>query len=73
MSQDIKNELASLDIGSQVRSLRNQRNLTLQELSELTGLSKPNLSQIENNIVTTQKYDSTMFPRIPFIGVNVEW
>lgn len=52
MSQDIKNELASLDIGRQVRSLRNQRNLTLQELSELTGLSKPNLSQIENNIVT---------------------
>lgn len=52
MVQDIKNELASLDIGSQVRNLRNQRNLTLQELSELTGLSKPNLSQIENNIVT---------------------
>ncbi|MCF7794174.1 MAG: TonB-dependent receptor [Candidatus Cloacimonetes bacterium] len=29
--------------------------------------------EIENNIVTTQKYDSNMFPRIPFIGVNVEW
>ncbi len=52
MVKDIKNELASLDIGSQIRSLRNQRNLTLQELSDLTGLSKPNLSQIENNIVT---------------------
>lgn len=52
MKQDIKGELASLDIGSQVRSLRNQRELTLQELSNLTGLSKPNLSQIENNIVT---------------------
>ena len=52
MVQDIKNELASLDIGSQVRNLRGQRELTLQELSNLTGLSKPNLSQIENNIVT---------------------
>lgn len=52
MGQDIKSELASLDIGSQVRDLRNLRSLTLQELSELTGLSKPNLSQIENNIVT---------------------
>ncbi len=52
MAKDIKNELASLDIGSQIRSLRNQINLTLQELSDLTGLSKPNLSQIENNIVT---------------------
>ncbi len=52
MPQKIKNELASLDIGSQIRNLRNQRELTLQELSDLTGLSKPNLSQIENNIVT---------------------
>lgn len=52
MPQNIKNELASLDIGSQIRNLRNQRELTLQELSDLTGLSKPNLSQIENNIVT---------------------
>lgn len=52
MARDIKNELASLDIGSQIRYLRNQRDLTLQELSDLTGLSKPNLSQIENNIVT---------------------
>ncbi len=52
MVKNIKNELASLDIGSQVRNLRNQRELTLQELSDLTGLSKPNLSQIENNIVT---------------------
>jgi len=52
MPQNIKNELASLDIGSQIRNLRNQRELTLQVLSDLTGLSKPNLSQIENNIVT---------------------
>lgn len=52
MPQNVKNELASLDIGSQVRNLRNQRELTLQEMSDLTGLSKPNLSQIENNIIT---------------------
>lgn len=52
MTNDIHNKLASLDIGNQIRTLRNQRELTLQELSELTGLSKPNLSQIENNIVT---------------------
>jgi transcriptional regulator with XRE-family HTH domain len=52
MPQNIKNKLASLDIGSQIRNMRNQRELTLQVLSDLTGLSKPNLSQIENNIVT---------------------
>ncbi|SDO64843.1 helix-turn-helix domain-containing protein [Desulforhopalus singaporensis] len=44
--------LVSLDLGSQVRKLRNKRGLTLQDLADLTGLSKPNLSQIENNLVT---------------------
>ncbi len=49
---DMKEALASLDLGNQVRKLRNKRNLTLQDLADLTGLSKPNLSQIENNFVT---------------------
>lgn len=48
----MKDQVASLDIGSQVKHLRNLRDLTLQDLSEMTGLSKPNLSQIENNLVT---------------------
>ncbi len=48
----MKDQVASLDIGSQVKRLRNLRDLTLQDLSEMTGLSKPNLSQIENNLVT---------------------
>ncbi|MBT8334244.1 MAG: helix-turn-helix transcriptional regulator [Desulfobacterales bacterium] len=52
MPSHIKNELASLDLGRQIRNLRNQRDLTLKDLSKLTGLSKPNLSQIENNLVT---------------------
>lgn len=52
MEDDSKGALVSLDIGSQVRQLRNKRNLTLQDLANLTGLSKPNLSQIENNLVT---------------------
>lgn len=48
----MKDELAVLNLGSQIRKLRNKRQLTLQELADLTGLSKPNLSQIENNFVT---------------------
>lgn len=48
----MKQSLALLDLGNQVRKLRNERNLTLQDLAGLTGLSKPNLSQIENNLVT---------------------
>jgi transcriptional regulator with XRE-family HTH domain len=52
MSQDMKEELASLDIGSKIRNLRTKREMTLQDLATLTGLSKPNLSQIENNLVS---------------------
>ena len=48
----MKDKLAALDIGNQVRKLRNKRELTLQDLANLSGLSKPNLSQIENNLVT---------------------
>ncbi len=48
----MKDQLASLNIGSQIRKLRNSRELTLQDLAGLSGLSKPNLSQIENNLVT---------------------
>ena len=52
MTPDTKHELASLDIGTQVKSLRIKRALTLKDLSDMTGLSKANLSQIENNLVT---------------------
>lgn len=52
MPIDIKDEVAALNLGSQIRQLRNQRGLTLQEVSGLTGLSKPHLSQIENDLVS---------------------
>jgi len=46
---DIRKEVAALNIGRQIRQLRFQRGMTLKEVSEITGLSKPSLSQIENN------------------------
>ena len=46
----IKEEIAALNLGNKIRNLRKNRALTLQEVSHLTGLSKPLLSQIENNI-----------------------
>ncbi|MBU8911085.1 MAG: XRE family transcriptional regulator [Desulfobacterales bacterium] len=46
----VKEEVAALNLGNKIRNLRKQRVLTLQEVSDLTGLSKPLLSQIENNI-----------------------
>ena len=48
---DIKTELKDLRLGEKIRKLRQERRFTLQERSELSGLSKPLLSQIENDQV----------------------
>ena len=48
---DIKAQIKEFRIGEKIRGLRQQKRLTLQELSELTTLSKPLLSQIENQQV----------------------
>lgn len=45
-------DVCELNIGKKVRKLRKEERLTLQELSDLSGLSKPLLSQIENAQVT---------------------
>jgi transcriptional regulator with XRE-family HTH domain len=46
----VKEEIAALNLGNKIRNLRKQRAMTLQEVSDITGLSKPLLSQIENNL-----------------------
>ncbi|MBL0224349.1 MAG: helix-turn-helix transcriptional regulator [Geobacteraceae bacterium] len=48
---DIKAQIREFRIGEKIRGLRQQKRLTLQELSVLTTLSKPLLSQIENEQV----------------------
>jgi len=48
---DIKAQIKEFRIGEKIRGQRQQRRLTLQEVSDLTGLSKPLLSQIENEQV----------------------
>ena len=48
---DIKAQIKEFRIGGKIRGQRQQRRLTLQELSDLTSLSKPLLSQIENEQV----------------------
>ena len=48
---DIKEQIKGFRIGEKIRRLRQQKRLTLQELSGLTTLSKPLLSQIENEQV----------------------
>ncbi|MDO3377617.1 helix-turn-helix domain-containing protein [Geoalkalibacter halelectricus] len=48
---NIRDEVKELQIGIKVRRLRQEKRLTLQALSDATGLSKPLLSQIENDQV----------------------
>lgn len=48
---EFRAEVRELQIGPQIRQLRQDRRLTLQGLSEETDLSKPLLSQIENEQV----------------------
>ncbi len=48
---DFRAEVKELQIGPQIRQLRQERRMTLQDLSQETELSKPLLSQIENEQV----------------------
>ncbi|WP_448383213.1 helix-turn-helix domain-containing protein [Desulfosoma sp.] len=48
---DIHLAVKALKIGHKVRELRQQHKYTLQDLAQKTGLSKPFLSQIENDHV----------------------
>ncbi len=49
--ENIREEVKELQIGMKVRRLRQERRMTLQALADVTGLSKPLLSQIENEQV----------------------
>lgn len=48
---NIREEVKELQIGLKIRRLRQDKRLTLQDLSDRSGLSKPLLSQIENDQV----------------------
>jgi transcriptional regulator with XRE-family HTH domain len=47
----LKTDVKELNLGQKIRRLRQEERLTLQDLSDLSGLSKPLLSQIENDQV----------------------
>ena len=46
---EIQSGVDALCLGSKIRKLRQRRSLTLQDVSDLSGLSKSLLSQIEND------------------------
>ncbi len=58
-------------LGSQIRSLRKARDVTLGELSKKTGLSTGNLSQIERNLSSPTIKAVHSISRA--LGVNISW
>ncbi|MBE0596813.1 MAG: cupin domain-containing protein [Desulfuromonadales bacterium] len=48
---NIRDQVKELRLGLKIRRLRQERRLTLQDVAQATGLSKPLLSQIENDQV----------------------
>ncbi|MCB7128406.1 MAG: helix-turn-helix transcriptional regulator [Candidatus Brocadiales bacterium] len=53
MREEARRAIEELQIGTKLKHYRTKvRHWTLDELSKKTGLSKPLLSQVENNLVT---------------------
>ena len=51
MAQDVKEELKDLNLGQKIKTLRQRKGLTLQQMADKTSLSVPLLSQIESEVV----------------------
>ncbi len=69
MPQDLHDDVRALNIGKKIRSLRTRADMKLQQLSDLTGLSKPLLSQIENGV--TAPPIATLLKISRALGVNI--
>lgn len=59
-----------MDIGSQIKNLRIQKNLTLEELGERTDLTKGYLSQLERNLSSPSM--DTFFAILEVLGCTPE-
>jgi transcriptional regulator with XRE-family HTH domain len=51
MTKDVKEELKELNLGQKIKTLRQRKGLSLQQITEKTNLSEPLLSQIEGEVV----------------------
>ncbi len=69
MDANVQREVDALCLGAKIRKLRQRRNLTLREVSELSGLSKSLLSQIENE--TSAPPISTLIRIATALGVKI--
>ena len=67
--QAVQQEVDALRLGTKIRNLRQRRNMTLQSVSDLCGLSKSLLSQIENE--NTVPPIATLVRIAKALGVNI--
>jgi len=51
MAPNVKEELKDLNLGQKIKNLRQKGGFSLQQIADRTSLSKPLLSQIENEVV----------------------
>ncbi len=51
MTQDVKEELKELNLGQKIKTLRQRKGLSLQQMADKSSLSVPLLSQIESEVV----------------------
>ncbi|MBM4332863.1 MAG: cupin domain-containing protein [Deltaproteobacteria bacterium] len=51
MTTELKEELKELNLGQKIKTLRQRRGMSLQQMADKTSLSKPLLSQIESEVV----------------------
>lgn len=58
------------EFGERLRKLRKDANLTLKDLSTLSGVSHPYLSQIENGVKPRPPSPDILNKLAPYLGVN---
>jgi transcriptional regulator with XRE-family HTH domain len=51
MTQDVKEELKELNLGQKIKTLRQRKGLSFQQMADKSSLSVPLLSQIESEVV----------------------
>ena len=69
MTQDVKKEIKELNLGQKIKTLRQRKGLSLQQMAEKTSFSKPLLSQIENDVVAPPI--ATLMRISKALGINI--
>lgn len=68
--ENARAEVKELQIGMKIRTMRQEKRMTLQALADATGLSKPLLSQIENEQVIPPLATLLRIARVFDVGLH---